>query len=189
MIENGADINATTSKGWTVLHIICRIYKRDNLIDIISLIADKGGTIDARTPSELNSPLHFLCEYYPYDNLINLVRLLIEMGAQASAKTSDGFTALDLLIRFYTHENLSELVAFLSQQEDVDIGTKHVIQYPRLTFMYLNQCLSKAAERFNTRIILAICYISPTLAWRLVTILRPAPVRSTHARRTVINQQ
>jgi len=218
LISNGVDINArTTSKGLTVLHIlcqnythsnlfdiikllleknvninalhtICRFYMKENLIEIVKLIADKGGDIDARTPGGLDSALHYICECYPHKNLIELVRLLIEMGAQASAKTSNGLTPLDLLCQFYTHENLIELVEVL-RQEGANIGIEHVILYPRFTYSYLRQCFSNVTGFLKVRFAVFVWhYISPSIAWNLIAIMRATPPPTRTKRIIVLNK-
>jgi len=42
LIENGADVTANTLDGYNALHILCRKYEPDNLINIVRIFIDKG---------------------------------------------------------------------------------------------------------------------------------------------------
>jgi ankyrin repeat protein len=45
LIQNGADINCKNKDGKNVLHLLCEHYKKENLIDLISLLKMKSISI------------------------------------------------------------------------------------------------------------------------------------------------
>ena len=69
----------------TPLHLLCKHYKKDNLIDLVALFIQNGADVNAENENG-QTPLHLLCKHYKNDNLIDLVKILIEKGADVNAK-------------------------------------------------------------------------------------------------------
>ena len=80
LIENGADVNAKYSYGYTPLHII-------NNIDIIKLLIDKGADVNAKDDYR-NTPLHYAKD-------LEIVKLLIDNGADVNAINNKGKSLCD----------------------------------------------------------------------------------------------
>ena len=52
---------------------------------------------------------------YTHDNLKEVAQLLIENGTDVNAKNFEGWTALQLMCRYYIHDNLIELIQLMIQ--------------------------------------------------------------------------
>ena len=81
-------MNAESNEDWNALHLVCRNYHGDNLINIVRLLIDKGINVNAKDNEDWNA-LHVVCCYNNGDNLIEIVRLLIDSGINVKAKALD----------------------------------------------------------------------------------------------------
>jgi hypothetical protein len=66
----------TGQKGWNALQLVCRYYKKENLINIVKLLLDKNIETNCKTNSGCDV-LHTVCRYCHNRNLIEIVQLLI----------------------------------------------------------------------------------------------------------------
>lgn len=76
--------------------MLCRLYRHDNLIQLIKFLLAKGADVNAKTPDGRN-PLHLLCEHYEHDNLLDFVVLLKNNSIDLKAKTKEGYAASHIL--------------------------------------------------------------------------------------------
>lgn len=95
MIANGADINATNSKGTTVL----MLYSASSSPKIIEALLQKGADINAAN-SRGGTALIAACQR----NTREVITLLLQKGANPLTQASNGKTASDFLV---TNKNLS----------------------------------------------------------------------------------
>ncbi len=86
LVENGAEINAKTTNGFTILHLLCfNCYTRNDLIEIITYLIENGIEINAKDEND-RTALHLLCSSFPVkDNVIDLIRLFIKNGADINS--------------------------------------------------------------------------------------------------------
>ena len=85
-LENGVDVNLKDKDGKTPLHKTAWGGARNK--DIVVLLIEKGGDINARTDRMLDTPLH--ASIAPPE----ISKILIENGADISAKARFDFTPL-----------------------------------------------------------------------------------------------
>lgn len=104
LITKWVDLNAKLPDGRNVIHLLCRYYTHDNLIDLITILIENGVIADQYDDGW--NALNFLSSYYGHGNLVDLVKLLIGKGFYTNAKSSYGWTALHLVCAHYKHVNL-----------------------------------------------------------------------------------
>jgi ankyrin repeat protein len=96
LLENGADINATTSDGWCPIHSASRW----NQADVLSILLQSGANINAQTNSG-QTALHIASSDRECRQCLEL--LLWDKNTDTSLKNSLGETAYDICQR--TSEN------------------------------------------------------------------------------------
>ena len=89
LLENGANLEAKTSKGHTPLHFAV-LYKK---IEVVKLLIQKGADINA-TDGFKNTPLHMAI----FSNRIEVGTILVKNRANLEAKDNWGFTPLQKAI-------------------------------------------------------------------------------------------
>ena len=89
LLENGANLDAKTSKGHTPLHFAV-LYKK---IEVVKLLIEKGVDINA-TDGFKNTPLHMAI----FSNSIEIGKFLVKNRANLEAKDNWGFTPLQKAI-------------------------------------------------------------------------------------------
>jgi len=124
-LKKGADVNARTEFGETVLHFV-----QDP--DLAKLIIEKGADVHVRENSFKMTPIFFQSitiarllhkagadinikaekgitplMWYTYSNYLDGVKFLVTNGADVNSVNSEGSTALDIAIRF-DHRKLAE---------------------------------------------------------------------------------
>jgi len=104
LLDLGADVEATTHKGETALHIAVQCGQAD----AISLLLESGANIQA-SDSKGRTALHFAVE--GGEDTYVVVSLLLANGADVWAKTLDGLTALDC-----THQSKQANIISLLRQ-------------------------------------------------------------------------
>jgi ankyrin repeat protein len=116
LLEKGADVNARDANGYTPL-LRAIDRDRDNMREI-QLLIDNGA--DVNTPnSYVNTPLiHAI-----YRTHYELTRLLIENGADVNATDSNGKTLLNLAIK----KHLNEIAALLLEKEGMIMKISHAM--------------------------------------------------------------
>ncbi len=71
--EQGVDINAKNSNGYTPFHHLCAHCSHYNLINLIEWMLDRGADVNAKTFEEVTA-LYILChQYTQHDNLIDII--------------------------------------------------------------------------------------------------------------------
>ena len=106
LVEEGADVNAQDSDGWTPLHYLCR-YNPSS--EIIRFLVEQGADVNAQDSNGW-TPLHSLCHYHPK---LDIITFLVKQRAKVNAKNSDGWTPLHYLCRYNPS---SEIIRFLVEQ-------------------------------------------------------------------------
>ncbi|RUS20359.1 ankyrin repeat-containing domain protein [Endogone sp. FLAS-F59071] len=99
LLDMGADINAISATGETMLHLLAWNKYCIDLSAPAKLLLDKGISIEAKTDNGWTA-LHALA--YNDDDPIDSIRVLLEKGADAKAVTMDNATCLHLLLNNYT---------------------------------------------------------------------------------------
>jgi len=112
-IENGADVNAKDSSGWTPLH-----FARD--IDIAILLIEKGADVNAKDESG-STPLHAIVGVLTSKNKKETILMLLKNGANINAKDNSGLTPLHLAAKY--GRSYEELLPLLIENR-ADINAK-----------------------------------------------------------------
>ncbi|KAF3920462.1 Ankyrin-2 [Dactylellina cionopaga] len=123
LLELQASINATTTKGITVLHEMAAHHVNDK-VQLVKFLLDQGADVDARTMGG-ETALHMASrrnEASVYDDEKRpplqqaaeqgyeaSTRLLLENGALVNDSTTDGNTALDITV-YWQQENIISLL-------------------------------------------------------------------------------
>ena len=124
LLDNGAYVLQENKLGDNALTVICRYYKRDNLIDLIRLLLSRGVKVNCIN-SRKQTAIHSLCQHYPGPDLLPILKLLVEKGIDASVEDENKETALNLLCRCYRHCNLLEIIRFLVIDCGVNVNKVH----------------------------------------------------------------
>lgn len=107
LIEQEANVTATTKNGWTPLHCLTnRLFEcnRDATLTIARLLLDRwpNGKVNAQTEAG-STALHLLIDNLNKDNhapaLLEMVKLLFQYDAHATVEDKDGWTPLHCLTR------------------------------------------------------------------------------------------
>lgn len=89
LIQQGADVNASTESGWTPLHTACARQR----CDILPLLIQSGADVNATSQFNI-TPMHLSAEF----DQVSRARLLIKAGAHLSSMTVNGDTVIQALI-------------------------------------------------------------------------------------------
>ena len=95
LTQDGIDINCKDPEGWNALFYLCRLYQKNNFVDIVRLLIDHG--IDVTWKNQLGqNALLILCLHYSIENLLDLIRLLIDHGIDVDFRNQNdrGWNAL-----------------------------------------------------------------------------------------------
>ena len=112
MTDESIDVNVKFPDRWKPLLKLCRYYQRDNLIDLVRLLRDRGADLKARTPDGYNV-LQLVC-FHQLGN-VGLIRL-IEVFTESvdidiiDEETPDGWNPLTYLCVHYKKENLIDVI-------------------------------------------------------------------------------
>ena len=118
LIKSGKmDVLAVTDtyRNTTALHLLCRNYRDDDLIDLVRLLIIHGADAKAIDRSGVNS-LHLLCGNYNGPNLKEIVELLIDAGTDVGLNDELGSNALHYLCQnssSFTENSLLPVVRLL----------------------------------------------------------------------------
>jgi len=134
------DVNATTitqyGEEMCPLHLVCRYYQEDNLLELVDDLLLHGADVNAKA-NKLNiskhykvfsglTPLHLIfgCCADIWSSLMAIVQLFVENGADVNAEDDDGYSPLHYLF-FYYHQkkDLFEILQFLLEN-GADINVK-----------------------------------------------------------------
>lgn len=101
-------------EGPVTLHLLCGVYKKENLYDIIKDMIDAGLDLNAKD-EERDTAAHVLFENCKSEDLLRITKYLFrkESGVQINAKNSNGTTVLHLLCRYYDKANKLEIIQTL----------------------------------------------------------------------------
>lgn len=103
------EVSCRQKDGANALHVICRYYQGDNLIDLVKLLIKKGIDVNQTTRVGSNAlNLNAQCAYDQRGKLLNLVNPLCEI--YANYRYADGSNALLILCQYYRGDNLLEIV-------------------------------------------------------------------------------
>lgn len=110
--------------GWDALHMLCRHYPIDKLIDIVRLLVET----EIEKSWDKCNPLLALVRFYIKDNLIDFIRLFLERDIDVNCKDLEGWNALMSLCQCYKHTYTYKLIdivqLFLDNGIDVNCKTK-----------------------------------------------------------------
>ncbi len=90
LIESGADLNAKDKKGYDALFYAIEYGQLETVKSLIG----KGANIESKDLTGLTPLVYAVL----YDRNIDIIKLLIKSGANLNAKTSEGETALNMLL-------------------------------------------------------------------------------------------
>ncbi len=137
------------------LHLVCRYYKGDNMIDFVKDLLLKGGNVNSgaikvkimdRRFTEL-TPLHLLFVDEKKCSLINIVKLLLENGSKVNAKSEHGDTPVHY--SFFNYQNLDDMMGitrlFIQKGADFNVKNKDG-RTPLHVLFHNNTCGSLTAE-------------------------------------------
>jgi ankyrin repeat protein len=111
LIDQGVDINATDSDGWTPLLCACS----QGLAEVAKALLQKGADVNAKK-SDGRTPLHYACMM----GLAEMAMALLDKGADLQAKTNNGWT----LLHCACFKGLAEVAkALLEKGTDVSAKT------------------------------------------------------------------
>lgn len=93
IVETGADVNAKDNAGWTPIHeVINGKGAVENKANILRIICEKGGDVNAFGGSNEETPLHFAVQV----GSESLVEILLEFGASPNIRCKNGQLPKDL---------------------------------------------------------------------------------------------
>ncbi len=100
LIEQGANVSATDSFGFTSLHkVIWSVYDSGHIgskgLEKCQLLIDSGADVNARDRMG-NTPLHIVLSSHRIHGFFDLALFLIEKGADIYAENYNGVTCCDL---------------------------------------------------------------------------------------------
>ncbi|XP_059351757.1 RGS domain-containing serine/threonine-protein kinase A-like [Daphnia carinata] len=134
LIQFGIKLNAKDKNGMNALHLLCRYYSNEKLIDAIKLVIESGIDVNARDNNGMNA-IHYLCRYHSSKNLIDAIQILNKSGIDVKAKTNDGSNALHYLCRDNSNPNVLDAVNILIEV-GVDVQTKDKDGWNALYYLY-----------------------------------------------------
>lgn len=127
--DETVDVNATTMAPYeevtSPLHLVCRYYDKDDLIELIKDLLLNGADVNFKIEYARNERavmftgmtiLHLLFIYYKYGNMIDIVQLLLENGAGVNAKDKVGWTPLHYFCRYYRNSNVEDIAQLLVER-------------------------------------------------------------------------
>ena len=84
---NEVDVDTNKADPTSMLLYASLYYKKDNFIDLVKLLIQRGADLKAKAEDNNNqTPLHNVWFFYTHDNLIDIIKLLIENNADVKAK-------------------------------------------------------------------------------------------------------
>lgn len=120
------DVNKKNLKGYNALHYLfmnCKHYSSELLMEIISLVSEKGVDLNAKDSTGATA-IHYLCKNYMEKDLIDLLNKFVQIGVDLGIVGPDGWTALHYVSRYYDHENLVEVIQLLTEKKTDLINCK-----------------------------------------------------------------
>lgn len=95
----------------TVVHHLCKFYKKENLLNILKALFADGGVHVHLKDEDGNSVLHSLCKYYNRDDIYQIIEMLvIHYGADINARNKHRRTPLYLLCSYHPTTNESVFI-------------------------------------------------------------------------------
>ncbi|XP_016841069.1 putative ankyrin repeat protein RF_0381 isoform X1 [Nasonia vitripennis] len=134
LINNGADVRAITSRGFTVLHKVLEMKDWD--IGIVETLLKQGCDVNATYPGRIyghrgGTALHLALEH---DNCtVELVKLLLDFGVDVNRKNGRGMTAsknyllnaLELDLNIWRLRGINPALLRLVRPSEEDVGPLH----------------------------------------------------------------
>jgi len=111
--------------GGTALHILCRYYNHDNLIDLARPLFERGVDFNAQDSLGRNA-LHLLFQYYHQTKLlITMLDFFIDR-VDVNAQTKTGWSPLHVLFRYYKYDNLLDLADLLITKKNIYLNARNL---------------------------------------------------------------
>ena len=133
VIESGSDVNAKAGEEEiNALHLLCRYYRGENLLEMIDYLIQKGVSPHAKKRDGMNA-FRYLCQTYRGHNLKEILEFLIDKydidtspekktGASHDKDSSD-FSALQLVCAVYRGTDLKQTMEMLICKDSNSFAT------------------------------------------------------------------
>jgi len=142
LIRKGADVNRTTTDGWTPLMALCsRDSKPETREELVRMLLVAGADVNATKKDGVTSI--YLAALNGY---VSVGNLLLKSGAATTIVDRQGWTPLMVAASSVKLKGTAEIARLIMEQEDCDLNAVNV---EGLTALYLSCCHSNVEVARN----------------------------------------